>query len=324
MPPSPSTTTTRSTERLPAEAQQQGRKAAAAHRRAPTGPAVEWPTLLVAVAIYGGWGTLTWFHQSLPAWLLPLAGGYLVCWHGSLQHEVVHGHPTRWARLNRALAWPPLGLWLPFEVYRRTHLAHHRTPDLTVPGLDPESAFVSHGDWNGAGRLRRWLLGINATLAGRVLLGPWLTVAAAWHGAARHWHERRVRRVWLVHAGGVALVLTWTGWVCGLPWWLYLAAFAWPGLGLTLVRSYAEHRPDPDPTRRTVNVHGSPWMALLYLNNNHHVAHHACPAVPWYRLPAVAHGERPALSYRELVWRYALRARAGPVHPRATPAGTRG
>ena len=31
---------------------------------------VEWPTLLVAVAVYGGFGLATWYHQALPWWLL--------------------------------------------------------------------------------------------------------------------------------------------------------------------------------------------------------------------------------------------------------------
>ena len=87
--------------------------------------AVEWPTLLVAAVIYGGYGLLTFTYHSLPWWLLLPAGGFLLAWHGSLQHEVVHGHPTRWRWLNRALVFPSLWPWMPFEVYADTHLRHH-------------------------------------------------------------------------------------------------------------------------------------------------------------------------------------------------------
>ena len=41
----------------------------AAARRGPLrrrGLQVEWPTLAVAAAIYGGFGLVTWFHAALP------------------------------------------------------------------------------------------------------------------------------------------------------------------------------------------------------------------------------------------------------------------
>ncbi len=49
------------------------------------------PSWLVALAIYGGWGLITWFYDVLPWWLLLPAGAGMVAWHGSLQHEAVHG-----------------------------------------------------------------------------------------------------------------------------------------------------------------------------------------------------------------------------------------
>ena len=54
-------------------------------------PAVEWPTLAVAVAIYAGYALLTLNYHNLPWWLVLPAGGLLLAWHGSLQHEAVHG-----------------------------------------------------------------------------------------------------------------------------------------------------------------------------------------------------------------------------------------
>ena len=55
--------------------------------------AVEWPTLALAVFIYTSWFTLTYFWASVPYVLLFIAGGWLLAWHGSLQHEVLHGDP---------------------------------------------------------------------------------------------------------------------------------------------------------------------------------------------------------------------------------------
>jgi hypothetical protein len=50
----------------------------------------EDPTLLVALAIYASWIALLSFHHLFPWWLLPVAGGYVIQWHFSLQHEAIH------------------------------------------------------------------------------------------------------------------------------------------------------------------------------------------------------------------------------------------
>src|SRR5262249_10801369 len=98
---------------------------------------VEWPTIALAGGIYAAFAILTWFQASIPWWILMPLGGYVVCLHGSLQHEVVHGHPTPWRKVNEALIFPSLWLWLPFSIYRRSHITHHRDSDLTIPGIDP-------------------------------------------------------------------------------------------------------------------------------------------------------------------------------------------
>ena len=45
---------------------------------------------LVALALYGSWAALIWFHAALPWWILYPALGYVVAWHFSLQHEAIH------------------------------------------------------------------------------------------------------------------------------------------------------------------------------------------------------------------------------------------
>ena len=119
---------------------------------------VEWPTLVVAVAIAAGFAAVLAWHGRLPLGLVIAALAILGAWYNSLQHEVVHGHPTPWPRFNAALAVIPLGLVVSFATYRSSHLAHHRTPELTDPDVDPESFYVSMRTWSGAAAFagRRW------------------------------------------------------------------------------------------------------------------------------------------------------------------------
>src|SRR5258706_10998790 len=94
-------------------------------------PAADWPTMGLAAGLYLAFGLLTWYAAILPWWLIAPLGGCLVCLHGSLQHEVIHGFPTRWRALNVALIYPPLWLFLPYGLYRDSHLRHHRDERLT-------------------------------------------------------------------------------------------------------------------------------------------------------------------------------------------------
>ena len=135
------------------------------------------PTALVAIAVYSGWLALTAAYHGLPWWLILPCGGWLVAWHSSLQHEAVHGHISRRSWLNAALALPPLGLWMPYERYCDSHLAHHRAPHLTDPVADPESWYVTPERWTTLRPLPRLVLTANNTLAGRMLIGPPLAIA---------------------------------------------------------------------------------------------------------------------------------------------------
>ncbi|MDP6473454.1 MAG: fatty acid desaturase [Alphaproteobacteria bacterium] len=100
---------------------------------------LEAPTWLLCAAIYGGWFLLTVNYHALPWWVVLALGAWLAAWHNSLQHEIVHGHPTRRRRLNEALAYAPLGLVIAYPFYRTSHLRHHATAALSCPRRDPES-----------------------------------------------------------------------------------------------------------------------------------------------------------------------------------------
>ena len=82
----------------------------------------EWPTWLVIAAIYGAWLALILLSPSLGLVLSTPLLIVVAAWHLSLQHELIHGHPTRSTHLNHLLGMPPLSLWYPVGVYRTSHL----------------------------------------------------------------------------------------------------------------------------------------------------------------------------------------------------------
>jgi fatty acid desaturase len=292
---------------------------------------LEWPTIALAALIYGAWGGVTYFHARIPVPLLVMVGAWLIAWHGSLQHEIIHGHPTPWRRLNTILALPPLALWLPFEIYRRCHIVHHVLEHLTDPARDPESRYLAAGFGRRA-RLARSVDRLQQSLLGRLILGP---LVDAWRFLAREAvHLARGDldrlRIWTSHMLMVAAILAWLRFVCHFSLGQYLLGFVYPGLALSLVRSFAEHRAHPDPARRTAIVERAPVLGLLFLYNNLHVAHHFQPDLPWYALPALYRRERERLlaangglvydGYADVFRRYLLRPHDELMHPAAMAA----
>lgn len=251
------------------------------------------PTWLVAILIYGGWLVATVAHAKLPLPILMILGGFLVAWHGSLQHETIHGHPAGPKWIRRALGAPPLSLWLPYDVYRDTHRQHHQTAHLTLPEHDPESPFWSR---EACARMPPWqraLCKMQRTALGRLTVGPVTTIAAFLRSELARLRGDRARRwIWLRHLAAVAVVLAWVLVVAEVPLWKYLVAFVYPGTALTLLRSLVEHRADAVHSRRTTVVEAGWLFRLLYLNNNFHVTHHRAPHLPWFELPARWNAER--------------------------------
>lgn len=290
-------------------------------------PPTEWPTVGLAVVIYAGWAALTFFWQAIPPWLLVPAGGWIIAWHGSLQHEIIHGHPTRSRAVNTALGFPPLALWLPFQRYRMDHLRHHNDARLTDPLDDPESYYATAQAWQRLGPAGRALVRAQTTLAGRMLIGPaWSVCRFLVAEARRLAHgERGLHRIWLIHALGVAAVVAWLEAVCGMGLWRYLACFVYPGLALSLIRSFAEHRARFEVGHRTAIVEDAPVLGTLFLFNNLHAVHHRQPRMPWYAIPrwyrahrAEVLAENGGLVYRgyaEVFRRYFLHPHDAPLHP---------
>jgi fatty acid desaturase len=294
---------------------------------------VEPQTLAVAIVIYGGFGLLTWHFHSLPLWAVLPLGAMLIAWHGSLQHETIHGHPFASRRLNALLGGVPLSLFIPYPLYRRTHLWHHRFGGriLTDPLVDPESFYLTQGAMAKSNALVRFLRRANTTLLGRLILGPFIATATFLAGPARSLAlgEGREWRIWAAHGVAVTTVLLWVVGICHINLFVYIACFVYPGQSLTLLRSFAEHRASADPAQRTAVVESNRLLSLIFLYNNLHIVHHARPALPWYELPAAwrklqaEHGDAPARTagmvyaggYAEVLRRYLVRAVIDVEHP---------
>jgi fatty acid desaturase len=287
----------------------------------------ELPTLVIAFLVYAGFLCLTLCFEKWSLWVAAPLCAIVLAWYGSLQHETIHGHPTPSRRINAMLACVPLSLWIPYALYRKTHLEHHSHQGrrLTEVPHDPESFYLSRGAFEKLGPFRKALHRANCTFAGRLLLGPALAVASFWTGelhAIRSGDRWRLR-VWLRHLAAVAGVLGWVVGVCHISVAVYLLLVVYPSISLTHVRSFAEHHAEEGAHRRTRAVESSgPW-SLLFLNNNLHIAHHAHPQIPWYRLPETWRGMRASVpasdviagGYWEVMRRYLFRPYIAPEHP---------
>ena len=292
-----------------------------------TRSAIDLPTIGLAAGIYLIFGLVTWHAAALPWWLVMAAGGCLVCLHGSLQHEVVHGFPTRRRWLNLALIYPSLWLFVPYGLYCDSHLRHHRDERLTTPDEDPESWYVSAAQWAQMGPFHRRLRQALNTLLGRLVLGPiYVVCLAVWRLADRAAAgDRAYIAYWIEHIPAVAIVILWVVAVCGLSLGDYLLLFVYPGLALTLLRSFAEHRAAVAVAERTAIVESGRIVGLLYLYNNLHALHHGEPGTVWHQRPAryrlrqaellADNGHYRMRGYRVLFARYLLQAKEPVLHP---------
>ena len=287
---------------------------------------LNWRTLCVACLILGGFTLWSLYFNSLPLWVGAPLGSVLLTWYGSLQHETIHGHPTCSRALNRAIGGLPLSVWVPYAIYRQTHIQHHRQSGrrLTEVGHDPESFYLPPGHLDKVGSTRRFILQANCTLIGRLTLGPAIAIGTFWSEEIRKARvDRRSRRIWAQHVLGTAALLVWLCGICHIPLFVYLLLVVYPSVSLTHLRSFAEHRADDHSPLRTNVVEAHPFWAMIFMNNNLHVAHHAHPHVPWHELPRLWHGMRHSTiplgrvfhGYREVAREYLFRPFITAEHP---------
>jgi fatty acid desaturase len=286
---------------------------------------VEWPTIGLALGVYAILGSVVWFHEILPWWIILLVGSYCAALHSSLQHEILHGHPTRSRFFNEALIFLIPTLWVPYQRYKETHLQHHNNQHLTDPARDPESFYLLPDDWAHMPGIKRILFQVNQTLGGRMLLGPAVSIVRFWSADFRDilWGDRSKARAWAMFALSCTLVLSYVAW-CGMPIWQYILLIAYPSISLAMIRGYCEHQAAEEVDHRTIVVECSAFWSLLFLNNNLHVAHHERPSIAWYKLPAYFAAERETIlarnngyrmTYAEIFWRYFFRAKEPLPYP---------
>jgi fatty acid desaturase len=285
----------------------------------------EWPTWLVIVTVYSGW-----FGTALHARVLglPLATALLAlcsAWYMSMQHELLHGHPTRSPLVNGLIGFVPLAVWFPYPVYRDLHLRHHDNDCLTQPTLDPESYFVGDLAWENANTVMRTLLIVRNTFAGRLLLGPAFAIAGTLTEAVRKPARGDWRHVpaWLAHIGALAVLMSWLDRVCGIGPLQFAVGVGYPALALSSIRSFHEHRATDKPEERSVINEAAWFWRLLFLNNNYHLVHHDLPHVPWFAIRKVYETSRQQYiersggflvkGYSEWFRRYGLTAVVHPV-----------
>lgn len=287
----------------------------------------EWPTWLLLVAVYGGWFAVVLGSVHLGLWPSTLLLIILVTLWLSLQHELLHGHPTRLDGLNKLLGYAPFAIWYPYTLYRDSHLLHHRDENLTLPGIDPESRYLRQQDWQRCPLLARGLYRLNKTVLGRLLTGAPLALFALLREEGRRLRqgERKAWLMWATHGLLTVLMLVFVARHSIIPVWHYLLLVSIPALSVAMLRSYYEHRPHAAPEQRTViNEAGWPW-SWLFLHNNLHLLHHDLPGLPWYFLPRVYRARREqwlarsggflVKGYGELLRQHGLKAIDSPQHP---------
>ncbi|MEM9641362.1 MAG: fatty acid desaturase [Pseudomonadota bacterium] len=267
---------------------------------------VEWPTLGLICLTYVSWGLLATSLVSLPLWIsIPLLAVVLVM-HSSLQHEAIHGHPFSNHRMSEALMTPGLGLVIPFARFRDLHLAHHRDSNLTDPYDDPESHYFAPGQFYRFPAPVRWLLGVNNTFAGRLVLGPAIGLEGFWRTEQKLLRQNapNVRRAWAVHLLTAGPILGLIAHPATMPLWAYALA-VYLSLSILKIRTFVEHQAHELASGRSVIIEDRGALAFLFLNNNLHAVHHMHPKVAWYDLPSLYYSRRDEYLRRNRGYRFA-------------------
>ena len=246
----------------------------------------EWRTLAVIFAVYGLTILTVMRREVLTPWLTIPFLSVLGAWHLSMQHETIHGHPFRRQWINDVIGSIPVTLWIPYFSFKKDHVEHHQS-DLTHPGLDNESYYVSPEAWASAGRIRRAAYWANRTILFRMFV--WTIVSTVTY----LWSKIRLmlrgdKQAWFavaVHAVGLVVVVFLVQSVAGMPLWQFALGTTYGGRILNAIRPFPEHKYQAGVETRTAMVMAGPFMSLLMLNNNLHVAHHEQPGVAWYEVP---------------------------------------
>ena len=248
----------------------------------------EWRTLAVIVAVYGLTVLTVVRYDVLTPWLAVPMLAVLGAWHLSMQHEVLHGHPFKNQFINDAIGGIPVTLWIPYLAFKKDHHEHHLS-DLTNPALDNESYYVTQQQWDKAGKIRRAAWTANRTILFRMFV--WTIVSTITYVLSVVKRAIRVekgdRLAITLHIVGVVLVVYLVS-LSNMPLWQFALGTLYGGRILNAIRPFPEHKYQSGVETRTAMIMAGPFMSLLMLNNNLHIAHHEEPWVPWYHVNSLA------------------------------------
>lgn len=259
-----------------------------------------------AGSVFGLWATIAalwaasvWIDHPLGYAALFVLMGPMFARLAILGHEAAHRLLFRNRRANDLV-----GRWfldypafVPFDIYRRAHFAHHKDefgpnePDLPLYAGYP----VPAASWRR--KLVRDAVGISGWKNLKPLLRSLLSKASRPVG---------------LRIFGTQVVLWAATWALTGRWWLY--PLCWLGPWLTVwrvlnrLRAIAEHggMERSQDRRRTSHVIAQSWSARFWIvpyRTGWHLAHHADMGIPWRNLPRyhqelVAAGwVTPALEY---------------------------
>ena len=244
----------------------------------------EWKTLGVIVAVYGLTVLTVVRYDVLTPWLAIPMLAVLGAWHLSMQHELLHGHPFRNQFINDAIGSIPVTLCIPYLAFKKDHHEHHKS-DLTNPELDNESFYVTQEQWDNAGTIRRAAWTANRTILFRMFV--WTIVSTISYvtlvlkRAVRN--EQGDRLAVVLHVIGVVAVVYLVS-LSSMPLWQFALGTVYGGRILNAIRPFPEHKYQNGVETKTAMIMAGPFMSLLMLNNNLHIAHHDDPKIPWYRV----------------------------------------
>ena len=233
-----------------------------------------------------------------PFWpLLLVPQGILIVFLFAAMHESIHRTAFRSPWLNRAVAsLCGFLLLVPPRWFRLFHMAHHRhTRD---PRRDPERATASRRTraaylWHLSG-LPLWRDQARTIVANALDRSGEPFVPARQRRAVADESRRFLILYALVAIGSVAAgsdLVVWT--------WLAPALAGQPFLRAFLLAEHADCPTVPDMLRNSRTTRSNGFVRFITWNMTYHAEHHALPAAPFHKLPALHAVVGPHLSVTE-------------------------
>lgn len=252
-------------------------------------PEFAWPTILLAVGLFGTFIVATSLAVSgaIPIWLGAAINTVFIYALYTVVHDAVHSSISS---RRKELRWVDLvvgevaclPLWLFFHHHKKSHRVHHaRTNQDGDPDIYARGSFLGWCLW----RLPRTLI-------------AYFDPRQLWRECHRFGltaGEKRITMVSFAAYAALVLGLVVMGYGYQLlvlwfvPWWIGQSVM------LTLFTWTPHH--DHSETGRYRNTRVSIWPGgnALLLGQGYHLIHHMIPSVPWYRYESTFQEMRPLL-----------------------------